>query len=81
MGTFNVLEALKAVYCDHLIFGSTQSIYGGNTKLPYKENAKSDRQLSFYAATKKSCELLTYSYAHLYTIPTTCARFFTVYGP
>ncbi len=80
-GTFNLLEIIKNGGCNHLLFGSTSSVYGGNMETPYKETDRADFPLSFYAATKKSCELMTHSYSLLYNIPTTCFRFFTVYGP
>ena len=60
---------------------STSSVYGAISKMPYKEIYPTDTQVSFYAATKKSCEVMSHSYSHLYGIPTTCFRFFTVYGP
>ena len=81
IGTFNILEAAKQRSCRHFLFASTSSVYGGNTKTPYQENDKADQQLSFYAATKKSCESIAHVYSHIYGIPITCFRFFTVYGP
>ena len=81
LGTFNVLEALKKVDCKHYLMASTSSVYGGNAKIPYKEVDPADIQMSFYAATKKSNEVMSHSYSHLFKIPTTCFRFFTVYGP
>jgi UDP-glucuronate 4-epimerase len=65
----------------HMVYASSSSVYGSNTKLPYSENDQVDQPISLYAATKKSDELLSYSYAHLYGIPQTGLRFFTVYGP
>lgn len=81
LGTFNLLEELKSSDLEHFIFASTSSVYGANNQLPFKENHSTDTPLSFYAATKKACEVMTFSYANLYNIPTTCVRFFTVYGP
>lgn len=81
IGTFNLLEAVRATPVKHLLLASTSSAYGANTKMPYTETDKADTQMSFYAATKKSNEVMAHSYAHLYDIPTTMFRFFTVYGP
>ena len=81
IATFNILEAARQTKPDHLLMASTSSGYGSNREMPYKENQRTDTQLSFYAATKKSCEVMSHSYAHLFGIPTTCFRFFTVYGP
>lgn len=81
IGTFNLLEAVRATPVKHLLLASTSSAYGANTKMPYAETDKADTQMSFYAATKKSNEVMAHSYAHLYNIPTTMFRFFTVYGP
>ena len=81
IGTFNILECLKDNPVKHFLFSSTSSIYGSNESMPYKETDKSDTQLSFYAASKKSCESMIHTYSHLYKIPSTCFRFFTVYGP
>ncbi|MDC3328455.1 NAD-dependent epimerase/dehydratase family protein [Pseudomonadales bacterium] len=80
-GTFNLLELAREHKIKHFLFASTSSVYGDNTDLPYSESSKADSALSIYAATKKSCESLTHSYAHLFKIPITCFRFFTVYGP
>lgn len=80
IGTFNVLEAARATPVKHLLMASTSSAYGANTKMPYAETDMADRQMSFYAATKKATESMAHSYAHLYDIPTTMFRFFTVYG-
>ena len=66
---------------EHLVYASSSSVYGGNTKLPFSEDDRVDQPVSLYAATKKSDELLSQSYAHLYGIPQTGLRFFTVYGP
>ena len=80
-GTFEVLEAARAHPGAHLLIASTSSIYGANTKMPYAETDKADMQMSFYAATKKATEAMAHSYAHLYDLPVTMFRFFTVYGP
>lgn len=80
IGTFRLLEAVRSHPVDHLLMASTSSVYGANTKMPYGENDKADSQMSFYAATKKANEAMAHSYAHLYSIPTTMFRFFTVYG-
>lgn len=81
VGTANLLEALRAHPPAHLLFASTSSVYGGNERMPYSETDRADAQLSLYAATKKAGEALVHSYAHLWSIPSTCVRFFTVYGP
>ncbi len=81
LGTFNLLEAVRATPCTHLLIASTSSVYGANIAMPYAETDKADTQMSFYAATKKATEAMAHSYAHLYGIPTTMFRFFTVYGP
>ena len=81
IGTFNIMEAARTEQVDHLLMASTSSAYGANTKMPYAETDKADHQMSFYAATKKANEAMGHSYAHLYDIPTTMFRFFTVYGP
>lgn len=81
VGTANLLEALRAHPPKHLIFASTSSVYGGNTHLPFAETDRADAPMSLYAATKKSGEAMVHSYAHLFGIPATCVRFFTVYGP
>ena len=81
IGTFNLLEAVRATPCAHLLLASTSSIYGANTDMPYAETHKADLPMSFYAATKKATEAMAHSYAHLYDLPTTMFRFFTVYGP
>lgn len=80
-GTFNLVEALRRRPPRHLLFASTSSVYGGNPDLPFAETARIGFPVSLYAATKSSCEAITHSYAHLFGIPTTCFRFFTVYGP
>lgn len=81
IGTFNLLEAVRATPCAHLLMASTSSVYGANTDMPYAETDKADTQMSFYAATKKANEAMAHSYAHLYGMPITMFRFFTVYGP
>ena len=81
IGTFKLLEAVRATPCDHLLMASTSSVYGANTEMPYAETHKADTQMSFYAATKKANEAMGHSYAHLYDLPITMFRFFTVYGP
>ncbi|PYC49184.1 UDP-glucuronate 5-epimerase [Litorivita pollutaquae] len=81
IGTFEVLEAARAYPPQHMLLASTSSAYGANTQMPYAETDKADTQMSFYAATKKSGEAMAHSYAHLYGLPTTMFRFFTVYGP
>ncbi len=80
-GTFELLEAARAFPPKHILLASTSSAYGANKKMPYSENIKADHQISFYAATKKSTENMAHSYAHLFNLPITVIRFFTVYGP
>ncbi|MFU8824075.1 GDP-mannose 4,6-dehydratase [Yoonia sp.] len=81
LGTFELLEAARAHKPAHLIIASTSSVYGANTQMPYRETDQVDSQMSFYAATKKANEAMAHSYAHLFDLPVTCFRFFTVYGP
>ncbi len=81
IGTFNLLEAVRATPCEHLLMASTSSVYGANGEMPYAETHKADLPMSFYAATKKATEAMAHSYAHLYDMPVTMFRFFTVYGP
>lgn len=81
IGTYEVLEAARAARPTHLLIASTSSVYGANDAMPYAEVHKADHPMSFYAATKKAGEAMAHSYAHLYGIPTTLFRFFTVYGP
>ncbi|WP_109809654.1 NAD-dependent epimerase/dehydratase family protein [Sphingosinithalassobacter portus] len=81
VGTFEVLEAARAYPPQHLLLASTSSTYGANTEMPYRETDKADHQMSFYAATKKATENMSHSYAHLFGLPVTIFRFFTVYGP
>ena len=77
----NVLEACRAIKPQHLVYASSSSVYGGNTKLPFSETDNVDHPVSLYAATKKANELMAHTYSHLYGLPTTGLRFFTVYGP
>lgn len=81
IGSFHVLEAAKRHAVRHLLVASTSSIYGANEAMPFRETDKADLQVSFYAATKKAIEAMAHSYAHLWNVPTTMFRFFTVYGP
>ena len=81
IGTFNVMEAARVAEVDHLLMASTSSVYGGNTEMPFTETEKADTQMTIYAATKKANESMGHSYAHLWGLPTTMFRFFTVYGP
>jgi len=80
-GFLNVLEACRKHPVKHLVYASSSSVYGGNTKLPFSESDNVDHPVSLYAVTKKSNELMAHSYSHLFGIPTTGLRFFTVYGP
>ncbi len=80
-GTFELLEAARAHPPAHLLLASTSSAFGANTAMPYRETDRADHQMSFYAATKKATEAMAHSYAHLYGLPVTMFRFFTVYGP
>ncbi|MDY4935556.1 MAG: NAD-dependent epimerase/dehydratase family protein [Candidatus Enteromonas sp.] len=81
IGFYNILEACRHHMPKHLVYASSSSVYGGNTKVPFSTNDKVDCPASLYAATKKSNELLAHAYSKLYNIPTTGLRFFTVYGP
>lgn len=81
LGTHQLLEVACKHRPKHLLLASTSSVYGGNDVLPFGEAQRSDFPLSLYAATKKACEAMSHSYAHLWDISTTCVRFFTVYGP
>ena len=81
MGFVNVLEGCRHNATKHLVYASSSSVYGGNTKMPFSETDPVDRPVSLYAATKKANELMAYTYSHLYGLPTTGLRFFTVYGP
>ncbi|MCJ2034854.1 NAD-dependent epimerase/dehydratase family protein [Methylobacterium sp. J-068] len=80
-GTFNVLECARRTTPGHLLLASTSSVYGAADKVPFAEADKADAPMTLYAATKKATELMAHSYAHLFDIPTTAFRFFTVYGP
>jgi UDP-glucuronate 4-epimerase len=77
----NILEACRHAQVPHLTYASTSSVYGANTNLPFSEHQSTDHPLQFYAATKKANELMAHSYSHLFGLPTTGLRFFTVYGP
>lgn len=79
-GTFNLMEAAREAGVAHLLMASTSSVYGGNKQMPFDESQKTDMPLTLYAATKKANEAMAHSYAHLWHIPTTMFRFFTVYG-
>lgn len=81
VGFFNILEACRKYPVKHLLYASSSSVYGNNTKVPFSEDDQVDHPISIYAATKKSNELMAYSYSELYKIPSTGLRFFTVYGP
>ena len=81
VGFTNILEACRAEQCKHLVYASTSSVYGANTNMPFDEDQGVDHPLQFYAATKRANELMAHSYSHLYGLPTTGLRFFTVYGP
>jgi UDP-glucuronate 4-epimerase len=81
VGFANVLEGCRHNGVEHLVYASTSSVYGANTKMPFSVHQNVDHPLSFYAATKKANELMAHTYAHLYSLPVTGLRFFTVYGP
>jgi UDP-glucuronate 4-epimerase len=81
VGFANILEGCRRWDVGHLVFASSSSVYGANTKVPFSVHDNADHPVSLYAATKKSNELMAHSYAHLYGLPTTGLRFFTVYGP
>jgi UDP-glucuronate 4-epimerase len=80
-GFINILEGCRHNAIEHLVYASSSSVYGGNTKLPFSEHDNVDHPVSLYAATKKANELMAHTYSHLYHLPTTGLRFFTVYGP
>jgi UDP-glucuronate 4-epimerase len=80
-GFVNVLEGCRRQECRHLVYASSSSVYGANAKLPFSVEDKTDNPISLYAATKKANELMAYSYSHLYRLPVTGLRFFTIYGP
>ena len=81
VGFANILEGCRQGRIEHLVYASSSSVYGGNAKLPFSEHDNIDHPVSLYAATKKSNELMAHTYSHLFGIPTTGLRFFTVYGP
>ncbi|MEK7882251.1 NAD-dependent epimerase [Methyloversatilis sp. NSM2] len=81
VGFMNVLEGCRHSAVKHLVYASSSSVYGGNTKMPFSEADSVDHPVSLYAATKKANELMAHTYSHLYDLPTTGLRFFTVYGP
>ena len=81
VGTANILEGCRHHGVQHLVYASTSSVYGANTAMPFSVHQNVDQPLSIYAATKKAQELLAHTYSHLYGLPTTGLRFFTVYGP
>ena len=80
VGTFNVMECARELGVGHLLMASTSSVYGANEDMPFRETTKADTQLTIYAATKKATESMGHAYAHLWNLPTTMFRFFTVYG-
>ncbi len=81
VGFLNVLEGCRRNPVEHLVYASSSSVYGGNTRMPFSEHDSVDHPVSLYAATKKANELMAHTYSHLYDVPTTGLRFFTVYGP
>lgn len=81
LGFGNILQGCRKHKVEHLVYASSSSVYGGNTKMPFSESDAVDHPISYYAATKKANELMAHTYSHLYGIPTTGLRFFTVYGP
>lgn len=81
LGFTNILEACRHQAVEHLVYASSSSVYGGNARLPFSEHDNVDHPLSMYAATKKANELMAHTYSHLFRLPTTGLRFFTVYGP
>ncbi len=81
IGAFNVMETARRLKVDHLLMASSSSVYGANTVMPFEETQTTDTQLTLYAATKKANESMAHSYAHLWHLPVTMFRFFTVYGP
>ncbi len=81
VGTFNVLELVRRLKPRHFLMASTSSVYGANERMPFRETDRTDHPMTFYAATKKAAEDMAHSYAHLWSVPTTAFRFFTVYGP
>ena len=81
IGTFNIMECARSLGVQHLLMASTSSVYGANTEMPFAEVQKTETPLTLYAATKKANEVMAHSYAHLWKLPVTMFRFFTVYGP
>ena len=81
VGFANILENCRQNKIEHLVYASTSSVYGANTSMPFSEHDSADHPLSVYAATKRSNEIMAHTYSHLFKIPTTGLRFFTVYGP
>jgi len=81
IGTYNVIEVAKKINIKHLLISSSSSVYGANKNLPFRENDKTENQLSIYAATKKSTESIAHAYSNIWKLPITMIRFFTVYGP
>ncbi len=81
VGTFNIMECARELGVDHLLMASTSSVYGANEEMPFDELERVETPMTFYAATKKANESMAHSYAHLWNLPTTMFRFFTVYGP
>lgn len=81
VGSWNILELARSIQPRHLLLASTSSIYGASSAVQFHETEKADEPMTLYAATKKSMELMAHSYSHLFRVPTTCFRFFTVYGP
>jgi len=77
IGTFNILELIKQFNISHTLIASTSSVYGSNSDMPFEESQKTETQMSFYAATKKSCEIMSHSFSHLHNLPITNFRFFT----
>jgi UDP-glucuronate 4-epimerase len=81
VGTFNVMEGVRRLNPGHFLLASTSSVYGANTVMPFRETDAADHPMTLYAASKKATEAMAHSYAHLWGLPTTAFRFFTVYGP
>jgi UDP-glucuronate 4-epimerase len=81
VGFVNILEGCRHAGVEHFVYASSSSIYGGNERMPFSEHDNVDHPVSLYAATKKSNELMAHTYSHLFNLPTTGLRFFTVYGP
>jgi UDP-glucuronate 4-epimerase len=81
IGSWNILEQARVSGCKHLLLASTSSVYGSNESIPFRETDRADEPMTIYAATKKSMEVMAHSQSHLYKVPTTVFRFFTVYGP